>query len=123
MAKTEENDLSLNWTRRVAIRHRILAVNIFAILLLGGGIFYLDSFRSRLTQARVDQARDVGHAVDCRSHTSTDNFFAHFPLRLSHRESWRSAPVTGQPRLLSGFPRTARSGDSPAFQPSVTPCQ
>jgi hypothetical protein len=34
LAKTEDQDLSVNWTRRVAIRHRILAVNVFAILIL-----------------------------------------------------------------------------------------
>ena len=56
MAKTEEQDLSLNWTRRVAIRHRILAVNVFAVLILAGSIFYLDGFRGRLTQARVERA-------------------------------------------------------------------
>jgi two-component system sensor histidine kinase ChvG len=56
LAKTEDQELSLNWTRRVAIRHRILAVNIFAILILAGSIFYLDGFRGRLTQARVSQA-------------------------------------------------------------------
>jgi two-component system, OmpR family, sensor histidine kinase ChvG len=57
LAKTEEQDFSLNWTRRIAIRHRILFVNVFAVLILAGSIFYLDSFRSRLTQARLDQAR------------------------------------------------------------------
>src|SRR4028118_1641967 len=56
LAKTEDQDLSVNWTRRVAIRHRILAVNVFAILILAGSIFYLDGFRGRLTQARVERA-------------------------------------------------------------------
>ncbi len=56
MAKSEERDFSLGWTRRVAIRHRILAVNIFALLILAGLIFYLDSFRGRLTQAQIAQA-------------------------------------------------------------------
>jgi len=55
-AKSDDREFSLNWTRRIAIRHRILAVNVFAILILAGSIFYLDSFRSRLTQARVQQA-------------------------------------------------------------------
>jgi two-component system sensor histidine kinase ChvG len=45
------------WTRRVSLRHRILAVNIFAVAILAGSILYLDSFRSSLTQARVDRAR------------------------------------------------------------------
>jgi two-component system sensor histidine kinase ChvG len=55
LAKTDERDFALNWTRRVAIRHRILAVNVFAILILAGSIFYLDGFRGRLTQARVER--------------------------------------------------------------------
>ena len=45
------------WTRRISLRHRILAVNIFAVAILAGSIFYLDSFRSSLTQARIDRAR------------------------------------------------------------------
>ena len=45
------------WTRRISLRHRILAVNIFAVAILAGSIFYLDSFRTRLTQARLDQAQ------------------------------------------------------------------
>ena len=51
----EETALSLRWTGRVALRHRILAVNIFAVVILAGSLFYLDSFRSRLTQARIEQ--------------------------------------------------------------------
>jgi two-component system sensor histidine kinase ChvG len=57
LAKTDEKDFAVGWTRKVAIRHRILFVNIFAVLILAGSIFYLDSFRSRLTQARIEQAR------------------------------------------------------------------
>jgi two-component system sensor histidine kinase ChvG len=45
------------WTKRLTLRQRILAVNIFAIAILFGSIFYLDSFRTRLTQARIEQAQ------------------------------------------------------------------
>ncbi len=45
------------WTKRLTIRQRILAVNIFAVAILFGAVFYLDSFRTRLTQARIDQAQ------------------------------------------------------------------
>jgi two-component system sensor histidine kinase ChvG len=55
LQKNEERELALRWTGRVALRHRILAVNIFALAILAGSLFYLDSFRSRLTQARVEQ--------------------------------------------------------------------
>ena len=55
MPRSEEKALALRWTGRIALRHRILAVNIFALAILAGSLFYLDSFRSRLTQARTDQ--------------------------------------------------------------------
>src|SRR4051812_42975178 len=57
LARNEQRDLALGWSRRLSLRHRILAVNIFAVAILAGSIFYLDSFRSRLTQARLDQAQ------------------------------------------------------------------
>ena len=44
------------WTKRMTLRQRILALNIFAVAILFGGIFYLDSFRTRLTDARIEQA-------------------------------------------------------------------
>lgn len=47
--------MALRWSGRIAIRHRILAVNIFAIVILAGSLFYLDGFRRRLTDARVEQ--------------------------------------------------------------------
>jgi two-component system sensor histidine kinase ChvG len=55
LQKSEEREFALRWTGRIALRHRILAVNIFALAILAGSLFYLDSFRSRLTQARVEQ--------------------------------------------------------------------
>ena len=45
------------WTKRLSLRQRILAVNIFAVAILAGGLFYLDSFRTRLTDARIEQAQ------------------------------------------------------------------
>jgi two-component system, OmpR family, sensor histidine kinase ChvG len=40
----------VGWTSRVSLRWRILALNIFAVALLAGGFFYLDSYRSRLVE-------------------------------------------------------------------------
>jgi two-component system response regulator ChvI len=57
LARTDDQDLSAQLDGRVAIRHRILAVNIFALAILAGSIFYLDSFRGRLTQARWSRRR------------------------------------------------------------------
>ena len=46
-----------HWGGRVSLTPRILAVNVIAMLLLAGGFFYLDSFRSRIIDSRVTQAR------------------------------------------------------------------
>lgn len=50
-----ERDLVLGWTARVSLTTRILAVNVLALLLLAGGFFYLDSYRSRLIDSRTQQ--------------------------------------------------------------------
>jgi two-component system sensor histidine kinase ChvG len=54
--RNEGGDLALRWSGRVSLTRRILAVNIFALLLLAGGFFYLDSYRSRILDSRVEQA-------------------------------------------------------------------
>ncbi len=57
LRRNEDRELGLTWSRRFSLRQRILAVNVFAIAILAGSLFYLDGFRSRLTKARTDQAR------------------------------------------------------------------
>ncbi|MDQ2893447.1 MAG: stimulus-sensing domain-containing protein [Pseudomonadota bacterium] len=49
-------DLALRWSGQISLTRRILAVNILALLLLAGGFFYLDSYRSRIVDSRVAQA-------------------------------------------------------------------
>jgi len=49
-------DLALRWSGRVSLTTRILALNIFALALLAGGFFYLDSYRSRILDSRTAQA-------------------------------------------------------------------
>ncbi|PKP91337.1 MAG: sensor histidine kinase [Alphaproteobacteria bacterium HGW-Alphaproteobacteria-16] len=55
-ATDDERDLSLRWSGRVSLTPRILAVNIFALAMLAGGFFYLDSYRARIVDSRVAQA-------------------------------------------------------------------
>lgn len=43
------------WAARGSLTTRILAVNIFALVMLAGGFFYLDSYRSQLVDARVEE--------------------------------------------------------------------
>lgn len=67
MPRSEDRELALRWTRRLSLRRRILAVNIFALAILAVAIFYLDSFRTRLTQDEVEQSRAeavmIAHAL------------------------------------------------------------
>ncbi|ODP37571.1 histidine kinase [Sphingomonas turrisvirgatae] len=57
----EDRDLSLRWSGRVSLTPRILAVNIFALAMLAGGFFYLDSYRARIVDNRTMQAaREAG---------------------------------------------------------------
>lgn len=53
---SDGRDLALRWSGRVSLTTRILALNIFALALLAGGFFYLDSYRSRILDSRTAQA-------------------------------------------------------------------
>jgi two-component system sensor histidine kinase ChvG len=53
----------LRWTGRLSLKARILAVNIFALAILAGSLFYLDSFRGRLTTARLAQAETEARII------------------------------------------------------------
>ena len=61
MARSEprrEGRLSrLRWSLGVSLTSRILAVNIIALGLLAGSLFYLDSYRNRLLAERYQLAR------------------------------------------------------------------
>ena len=68
--------------RRTSLTTRILAVNIFALAMLAGGFFYLDSYRSQLIDARLEE-------------TSTQ-------VRLI-AEAYAVTPTAGRPALLAKF--------------------
>lgn len=46
----------LRWSGRVSLTTRILAVNVIALALLVGAFFYLQSYRARLIDFRIDRA-------------------------------------------------------------------
>jgi two-component system sensor histidine kinase ChvG len=61
---SRRNDGLESWLGRLSLTARILAVNIFALIVLAGGFFYLDSYRSQLVEERTDQAEtEVGMAA------------------------------------------------------------
>ncbi len=47
----------LQWSSRLPLTSRILAVNLLPLALLGGGIFYLDGYRKQLLDERYKLAR------------------------------------------------------------------
>jgi two-component system sensor histidine kinase ChvG len=47
---------AIRWSGRVSLTTRILAVNVFALALLAGGFFYLESYRARLIDFRIARA-------------------------------------------------------------------
>lgn len=54
--KNEDVSLAVRWSGRLSLTPRILAVNVFALALLAGGFFYLDSYRTRIVDDRLEQS-------------------------------------------------------------------
>jgi two-component system, OmpR family, sensor histidine kinase ChvG len=52
LLKAEGHHLTLGWSRGLSLTARILAVNLFALALMGAGLFFLDSYRERLIDDR-----------------------------------------------------------------------
>jgi len=52
LRRSDRPEFGLRWS----LTSRILAVNIFALALLAGGFFYLDSYRARLIDARLAES-------------------------------------------------------------------
>src|SRR3546814_16367666 len=87
--RSDDGDLALRWSGRVSLTPRILAVNIFALALLAGGFFYLDSYRSRIEDSRVAQAaREVRLVAEALADAAPER---------RHRLLLRLAPDTGAP--------------------------
>jgi two-component system sensor histidine kinase ChvG len=56
LPRSDEHKLALRWSGRISLTARILAVNVFALAILAGSLLYLDSYRTRIIEARVEQA-------------------------------------------------------------------
>jgi two-component system sensor histidine kinase ChvG len=63
LARNDEQELALRWSGRWMLLHRILAVNIFALAILAGSLFYLDGFRSRLTASALAEAETAARVA------------------------------------------------------------
>lgn len=54
--RNDDAPLAVRWSGRISLTPRILAINVFALALLAGGFFYLDSYRTRIVDARLEQS-------------------------------------------------------------------
>lgn len=54
----------LVWTSGLSLARRILAVNFFVLALLAGGFFYLDSYRGRLIDTRLERTANELELLD-----------------------------------------------------------
>src|SRR6478736_339526 len=66
---------------RLSLTARILFVNIFALVVLAGGFFYLDSYRTQLVEERRDRlATEANMAAEALAATPSHEW----PALLSH---------------------------------------
>jgi two-component system, OmpR family, sensor histidine kinase ChvG len=82
--RNSEADLVLTWSGRWTLAHRILAVNVLTLALVGLAIVYLDSYRNRLEKERV-------HKVEAEAGMAATALGA--------------VPPAAQESLLAGFSR------------------
>ncbi len=56
-AEAAERELTLGWSRRWSLKHRILAVNVITLVLVALALLFLDSFRNQLQDERERQVQ------------------------------------------------------------------
>ena len=57
MAESAARGIAFIPGRRLTLTPRLLIINLLPLLLLGGGVFYLDSYRKQLLNERYKLAR------------------------------------------------------------------
>jgi len=88
LARSDDQDLALRWSGRWSLTQRILAVNIFALAILAGSLFYLDSYRERIIASRMAQAdTEVRMIADALAAAEPD---ARQPLLVSMGQASRT---------------------------------
>lgn len=88
-ASINDAEWSLRWSARLSLTTRILAVNILAIALLAGSLFYLDNYRDELTGERLHQARlqtrIISESLDSQTPEKREELMVSFASHLESR--------------------------------------
>ncbi|WP_338426719.1 sensor histidine kinase [Sphingopyxis kveilinensis] len=78
----EQEESPLVWSARWSLTTRILAVNILAVALLAGGFYYLDTYRTRLVDTRIEVMKDqlamLDNALEAARPEERDRLIAEF---------------------------------------------
>ncbi len=88
MPKPETDELPLVWSKSLSLTARILAVNLFALVLFAAGLFFLDTYRGRLVSERETQAARQAQLI---------------------AENFAYVTPTNQPKFLVRFAQTNNS--------------
>jgi two-component system sensor histidine kinase ChvG len=87
--KAETHALSLRWSNRLSLTGRILGVNLFALALTAAGLFFLDSYRTRLVaerqQAAITQAQLLRDALERTTVTEQPALIKSFAMQAKSR--------------------------------------
>jgi two-component system sensor histidine kinase ChvG len=113
LARSEDRELTLRWSGRVPLTARILAVNILALAMLAGGFFYLDSYRTRLLDQRVDQVVEQTRLIAAATNAAPVELRADLLKRLGNLTRLR---LRVYPAAEDGRPFDSWAGGRPTYQ-------
>ena len=74
---------------RLSLTARILAVNIFALIVLAGGFFYLDSYRTQLLEERTDEVETEVQLAAAAAAVAPPSELPPLLQRLGHASGYR----------------------------------
>ncbi len=89
MTKNAHEELKLHWSRRFSLTARILAVNIFALVLMVFGLLALDSYRTGLFDERLKASRVKLDAIAEIITTISAEKRAEYLVRISEKNDSR----------------------------------
>ncbi len=108
------------FSARMTLRQRILAVNIIALLLLAGSFFYLDSYRKRLVDERINRVEVEAGIVLAALPRMPEQDYADFLASVSRKTGTRFRLANGNDQIVAdgwqtGIPRFSLR--NPASEP------
>ena len=98
---SEEAERRLPWSPGLSLTARILAVNVVALALLAGSLFYLDSYRNRLMAERFILARAEAQIAAQAMAVSTRSKRRQLVARIGTEQGLRLRLYDGRGKLIA----------------------